>query len=405
MNWKNVLKPFYHLVNLIILPINWIIPDNDNIWTFSSRYGFSENPKYIFLKLCESHSEIRGIWIGRDSAVISRLRGHGFEAYHSFSVAGLWWQLRAGVVIQSHTFSSYEQFWGCSYPRSVFVNAGHYNYKFLGWSHKSRNLLLRLYRRLRSKRMYSIYSNDPQTFEPKPFVSDVANNSKPLVVGSPKCDVLHRQIRYSKLQSNTKLDTIPERNLFTFFYLPTAISKNWDSPLDSLPNEVNLELIDTVLTDIDAELFIKLHPRDRRYATDHNLDNVTIIEGDFDIYPYLNFADAVISDYSAIIFDLLQTNIPLIRFLFDTSPDQLYARSREVSQSYRGSVLTESEDNPIVPCEIAFDVQELIQIMRLVSRGDYLPDNRIHKRDMFFRYHDAESSERAIKAIQNLVVS
>jgi len=208
MNWKNHVKPLYHIFNLILLPVNRIIPDNNNVWTFSSRYGFSENPKYIFLKLYDSHPEIRAIWIGRNSAVISRLREQGFEAYNSFSVAGLWWQLRAGVVVQSHTFSSYEQFWGCSYLRSVFVNAGHYNYKFLGWSHKSRNYILRLYRSLRSKRMYTIYSNDPQFFEPRPFDSDVAKHSKPLVIGSPKCDVLHRQIQYSTLQSNTKLDTI-----------------------------------------------------------------------------------------------------------------------------------------------------------------------------------------------------
>jgi len=182
------------------------------------------------------------------------------------------------------------------------------------------------------------------------------------------------------------------------------MSGKWDSPLDSLPNEVNLELIDEVLADIDAKLIIKLHPRDRYYLAEHNLDNITIIEGDFDIYPYLKSADAVISDYSAIIFDLLQTNTPLIRFLFDMSPDQLHATSRETSQSYRGPVLTESEDKPIIPCEIAFDVQELTQIMRLVSRSDYSPDDRAQKRDIYFRYSDAECSERAIKAIDKILL-
>jgi CDP-glycerol glycerophosphotransferase (TagB/SpsB family) len=384
--------------------INIATPDNPNIWTFSSRYGFSENSKYIFLQVVGNHPEIRAIWISRDQSVVNRLNERGFEAYYSFSISAVFHQLRAKVSVQSHTFSSYEQFWGLFFKKSFSVNARHGTLGILGNYPKNRGYFRSCFRRLRAENMHSLYASNNVLKKLQKYGKDFAIYSNHAITGVPKNDVLYKDIKYSKLNTNDLLDNLIDSDYRLFLYIPTAMS-HWDSPLRSFDENINLELIDNSLNQLHAKLIIKLHPKDTEYLGKVSYKNIIVLTGNNDIYPYLRHFDIIIGDYASILYDILHLDTPIIRYLFDINRPQLFDPDKEFIDSYRGPVPTESEYKPLVPCRYAFNVDELLTALNDLTEEGFRPSHNDDDRNSYFKFSDGQSSQRAIIFIKDLIDS
>lgn len=395
------MKPWYQALNLCFILANIATPDNPNIWTFSSRYGFAENSKYIFLQVVDSHSEIRAIWISRDRSVVKSLNERGFEAYYSFSVLSVLYQLRAAVCVQSHTFSSYEQFWGLFFKKSIFINAGHGTLGIIGNYKAEHGYVKRCYRRLRAEEMYSLYASSNVLKKLQKSGNDSSIHSNHAITGVAKNDVMYRDIKYSKLITNNLLNELIDSDYNLFLHIPTAMSRNWDSPLRSFDENIDLDLIDSEMEQLNAKFVIKLHPRDREFIGGVDYDNILILTGNIDIYPYLKNFDIIIGDYASMLYDTLHLETPIIRYLFDINRSQLYDSHKNYIRSYRGLVPTESESNPLIPSRIAFDVDELLTAIHDMTMQEFRPLHNSDDRDLYFRYNDGHSSERAITFIKD----
>src|SRR5690606_33798737 len=66
--------------------------------------GFRGNTKYIFLEMVKN-PDYRCVWISKNNRVITMLRKQGYEAYKHHSLKGISCQLRAKLVIHSHSIN------------------------------------------------------------------------------------------------------------------------------------------------------------------------------------------------------------------------------------------------------------------------------------------------------------
>jgi CDP-glycerol glycerophosphotransferase (TagB/SpsB family) len=107
---------------------------------------------------------------------------------------------------------------------------------------------------------------------------------------------------------------------FIFFYLPTYR----DSGKPFL--HVDWEEVDRLMTRQNASFFLKLHPDDRS-GSDVSGNHVHLLPQGIDIYDLLTVTDALISDYSSIIFDFMMLERPIVHFLPDLEEYRSSSRS------------------------------------------------------------------------------
>ncbi|HCD4166488.1 TPA: CDP-glycerol glycerophosphotransferase family protein, partial [Escherichia coli] len=76
------------------------------LWVFGGWYGqrISDNPKYLLQYVNKYHAKnIRAVWIYKNANVKAEALKLGIEAYHYKSIKGKLIQLRAGLVLFTHT--------------------------------------------------------------------------------------------------------------------------------------------------------------------------------------------------------------------------------------------------------------------------------------------------------------
>lgn len=101
------------------------------------------------------------------------------------------------------------------------------------------------------------------------------------------------------------------------FYLPAKRHYENSNPL--LTDDDDLKRFDELLDSIDSHLVIKLHPAESKPESTNtsNLENITLISANLDVYPLLKQADVLITDYSSVYLDFLPLDRPLVFFPYD----------------------------------------------------------------------------------------
>lgn len=152
--------------------------------------------------------------------------------------------------------------------------------------------------------------------------------------------------------------------------------------------------LNSFLTDNNALLIIKIHPmQDLTTVKIRGMSNIVVIDGNsvknlgIDNYRLMKDADAVISDYSSSAYDYLHTNRPLA-FTLDDADD------------YRLGFLFK---NPIdyMPGHIIYNKTEFIEFIKdVIEEKDPYKGKRKEILDLFFKYHDGNSSRRLAEFMQ-----
>ena len=98
-----------HAAGFVFRPLQFAIyalaglfPRDPNTWAFGTWSGkrFADNAAALFLHAADANRpDIRTVWITRRRAVRDQLRRDGHRAHFTWSPAGVWWGLRAGVYI------------------------------------------------------------------------------------------------------------------------------------------------------------------------------------------------------------------------------------------------------------------------------------------------------------------
>ena len=89
-----IFKVIQLFLKYLLLGLSFLVPRNNKIWCFGSR--FNGNTKYLSIYLNEVHTNKRIIWIVEDDE-FEHLKSLGFETYKRWSIKGVWFCLIAGA--------------------------------------------------------------------------------------------------------------------------------------------------------------------------------------------------------------------------------------------------------------------------------------------------------------------
>lgn len=396
----------YLLARFYLFPLYFLsgfVTRRADLWVFGSWGGhrFADNAAAFFM-YCQSElgDRVRLVWISRDARIVSGLRERDFEAYLPWSPRGLGCCLRAKLYLFD-SFSKDINYWPSrgaikvnlwsgvplkTFERDIDNPRSRYYRLFHGWLPE--RLLLGMMMPWHLDRPDLIIATSEETKEITRRAFDLPAESV-VVTGFPRNDVLFSR---SSADGGAQ-DRWPESfsaavatNRPIFMYLPTYR----DSGKPFL--NIDWDELDRLMTELDAKFFFKFHPDDKG-GFEGELRNVIELPQQIDIYDMLAYVNALVSDYSSIIFDYMLLDRPIIYYVPDL--DEFVASSRSLY---------------FHPAEIAAGPmctapQELMTALADVARNREIPEETRNRweesRRRFNTYFDGASSRRTLHAIEH----
>lgn len=378
----------------LLYVISYLVPKSKKIWIFGAWAGnaYCDNTKYIY-EYASSKKDISAYWVSKDKEVINSIISRGGRAYYYYSLKGILIAMRASIVFITQTHADVN-FYCCA--RAKVINCWHGImmkkvlfdvedfYNSSNWGTKIS------YR-------YLPFTN---VISPSDYVVCTGKMYKQIVKSAFKVDDSHvfyngyprNDILFKKREIPKTIKESKDSGAKVVIYLPTHRNfgkSQFCNPLD------NLAELNELLKEKNIIMYCKPHFHERkRFLVSEDLSNIRIIDEYnywFDINSYLNFFDALITDYSGAYFDYLLTNKPVVFFNYDM---QWYEENDYgLYFNYEDIAMGEKADNwkDVLDCL----VKEL--------NDDSWKEKREKIRDEVFFFIDDRSAERAFKFAYDLV--
>lgn len=370
---------------LPILVLSYFFPKDNSVWVFGANGGkqFGDNTKYFYLYVEHEKPSIRPVWISADLEIVEKLQENGYEAYHRNSLEGIFLTLCADMIFITHDLRDVNP-WAVG--RSTVICFWHgFPLKKISWDGRMEDSPLYqqviYYLNTRWDRLFT-----PSEIASQPFETGLKHSKEDMqVTGYPRNDALDRDgISRNIFPSDSVRDKMANTHsqYFTFIYTPTYRDSGEN------PNEtLDWDKINEALVNLGGYIFIKSHPR-QPAEIDHELDRISILPSNMDIYPLLCYSDALITDYSSIYFDYLFLNNPVIFYAFD----------REQYENERGMYF---DYDDVTPGPIATNQSELVDILFNVAESDEYAQCRDNIRKKFMTDFELRFSEKAFVTIKS----
>jgi len=388
----------YYSRRIAIFPLYWIsrlLPKKTKLWVFGEYSGktYADNPKYLFRYICSHHSEVSAVWLSRRREIVEEVRSEGFPAWHVHSLIGIWFAMRARVVV---CCIAVNDIWGdvVSPPTVVFnlwhgtpikkvgndVNFG--LYKKRDWCAPGKKQVAKILELLgiKAKRLDETYFAASSEVSERFRSAFGLGEDEVAVTGYPRTDPL-----ICCLGEEMK---IPKRKVI---FMPTFRNKVGDSVDFFTPYGFDFDAAEEFLSENDIELWVRLH----RYNLPNNEMLRRISESRMiffheksDIYEDLCKFDLLVTDFSSIYFDYLLLDRPVVFAAFDI---ECYTeRDRELYYS-----LEEIAGGPV-----ARNWKEVFAgiVLQFRDDSDFIA-KRAEIRDRFNGFLDGKSSQRAFEEI------
>ncbi|EFD6892484.1 TPA: CDP-glycerol glycerophosphotransferase family protein [Escherichia coli] len=284
------------------------------LWVFGGWYGqrISDNPKYLLQYVNKYHAKnIRAVWIYKNANVKAEALKLGIEAYHYKSIKGKLIQLRAGLVLFTHTIHT------------------DLNSKCISWNTKRIQMwhgipLKKIgfddnftASKLKKSKLYRFTLNDINSYvlSSGNAVSKIFQSAfdeslgKMAETGFPRNDVFFNK-QHQKISGK-----------YNVLYMPT-LRAGYGATFNLLDKryDFQFEEIDSFLKEHDITLTLRIHPANNPDAKMVELiaasDSIKMSSSD-DVYDEIGMYDCLITDYSSIMFDFALSHKPIIFAAFD----------------------------------------------------------------------------------------
>lgn len=386
---RRLFDVFGYGLQFLVYSLSVLVPRDDSLWLFTAGTGsrFAENTKYLFLH-CEDKSDVRNVWLTTEESLAEALRAEGYEAYRASSGRGRLLALRAGVFFRSHDPVLPELS-----GRARLVQLSHGNYpKETGYDNdnprydsKLEELAGELLINRRTR--YVVSSMGP----PAAVVESAFRipRERMLETGFPRTDIFYRDVPNARIGIDTgELERVQETGT-AIFYAPTwreAFDDTDGIPLEEL--DLGFQSLNDLLDDRDAHLFVAPHPESSLDTDMEELTNVSLLQTGGDIYPFLEYCDVLVTDYSGIFYDYLLLDRPIVFF----APDmEAFLSSRGLYHEYPDEM----------PGPVVTTTDEYTRLVRGVLEGrDDWEQSRANMRDTYYSYQDGASAERVYNAVR-----
>jgi CDP-glycerol glycerophosphotransferase (TagB/SpsB family) len=363
---KIVGLPLYALGALI----TFFTPRATQQWVFGSGIGMGEGALPLYLTARRHLPHYRLVWMARSKAELEEARTAGFDTVRKDSLRGFWATARAKVVIVTHGFGDVNrygvrgafivQLWhGLPFKHLHLDSPSTYRVSFLPDLPIVRRILGRAYRRAGAA--ISLFPVASERVRPS-IVSGFGTKPENVVVlGDVRDDVLFSPTIADRARALLR-DLLPREfdGAATILFAPTWRDGGADP---TVPTDPEWKLIAQWLDAHNAVLLVRNHPLGRGDFTEGPTysDRIVPIGPDRvrDLNPLLWAADAVLTDYSSVVFDYALVGGPVVHLTPDlatyTSSRGFYldpsefiggtpAKTWSVALDQLGSALTEGPD-------------------------------------------------------------
>lgn len=369
----------------ILIQLSSIIQRDDRIWIFGTPHGFDQNSKYLYLYIVSNIENVRPIWISKRLETVKKLNEAGYEAYYSYSWAGVYYLLKSRYVFFTNSKRDIGVWGFTGGAESINLWHGNQIKEFRINKNWSKNMERKADYHVvtSSETALDLYAEMPWIDSSKPEFKQ----NKAIITGYPRNDILFHDIPDSEIGVDSDLlsqiKSLNKRNT-VLIYLPTWRPYGEENPLFQ---EDNLTRIDEYLAEENCKLLIKHHPSRALEVQDQKFDNIIIIRSKTDIYPIIKNSDVLITDYSSIYFDYLLLDQPIILFTYDEN-------------KYR-SELGFHYDVSKLPSGQARDLDELIHLINeSINKRDTYERDRHEIREEFYVGQNELSCKRIVEELQ-----
>lgn len=358
------------VVRLCLFALSFLTPREETLWIFGSNGGeaFSDNSKYLFQYTAAEREHVRPVWLSRSEAVVEGLREEGYEAYHVESLRGIWLNLRAGTAFVSHGMPDVNR-WCSGGARTVVLWHG-IALKRIGWDGYKRQYLDERIKGHLKEKLFDRYDwlIVPSEAMVEPFSS--AFHMPPeriLPLGYPRNDVLTGTLPVEVEPPADDYEGFRELHEAgtTILYAPTKHSETGRRVADHL----RLAEFDDWLAERDAHLLLKPHPAES-IDLEGGFPRIVEVPQRLDVYPLLEHADVLLTDYSSLYFDYLLLDRPVAFYPFDL----------EAYRSSRGFYL---DYDAVTPGPVATEFDGLLGALDDVLEADQFAPQRKAVRERF----------------------
>ncbi|CAM4162179.1 CDP-glycerol glycerophosphotransferase family protein [Lederbergia lenta] len=298
-----------------------LVPKSSKLVVFGGEngQGFRGNTKYLFLEMVKNPN-IKCVWISRNNKVVDLLTKQGYLAYKHHSFKGIYHQLRAKVVIHSHSIN--DDFSKSFLGGAISINTWHgVGLKKVWGANKNTFSYKVLHDKSAIKRFFGTFV--VKTNQAK--VSYVISTSSAVTSYYPETFLVSKknvlqlgQVRNDVFFKDTEEDlAIPDwiRNEKIIMYMPTH--RNFGK----LETDINLVFDFQKLNDLCAKTGHKFLVKRHMYSSgqvpttyEHIID---ISDESYDPQLLLKYTDILVTDYSSCYTDYLLLDRPVLFYSYD----------------------------------------------------------------------------------------
>ncbi|WP_153914293.1 CDP-glycerol glycerophosphotransferase family protein [Shewanella sp. TC10] len=376
---------------------------------------FADNSKYLFLHWQRAMT-IRAIWVSGDKDVVKTLNLQGFEAYYRWSLKGIYHALTAKYYVYNSYIGDVNQYFARG---AIKINLWHGSpLKRIEYDINN-GPLLKVYhpKTLRDKFVSSTQFHQ-QKIRPDHMVapSDLVaqlfagafriNPQQMILSGNPRTDYFKRYPQQSNsIKNDLKLSLIDELKQINqvkqvILYAPSwrdnsALAKTSKSVgSNQYSTAIDFKALSASLVKNQQLFLLRLHPNEAELAQAMvNHPNILNISDWQDTYEIINDIDLLITDYSSLYIDMLQTKADIVFFQFDqqeyqSDSRQCYPYADNLPMA--GEVLTEYH-------QLADYLENLSQNPNIISLAN--KKNRAELAQLYWQYQHNECFKQLDKLV------
>ena len=191
------------------------------------------------------------------------------------------------------------------------------------------------------------------------------------VLGMPRIDyILEKDKKINEKLENLYKDYPKLKEKKNIVYVPT-FRKNETIDIEQIVSEIDEE---------KYNLIVRLHPLDKT-----KVDNKYVIDGKYSTFDLIKMADYVITDYSAIAFEVATLNKPLFFYLYDIDK---YESSRGLNINLKEEMKNSTKQN-------------IKDIIKIIENNTYDYEELKKFREKYVQTVDIDNSKRIVEYVNN----
>ena len=369
-----------------------------DVWVFGSYVNsFTDNSKYLFAYVTEKHPEITAVWITSSGSICETIRNAGGRVYARWSLAGVYYVLRAKFWFVSAYVSDINVHLS---RNAVLVNLWHgVPLKTIEFDIQTGPLAKAFHSpTFLEKQLFNahLFRRPEWVLSTSDFVTETSFSSafqiaaeRCLPFGYPRLDPFHwspeETDKWLARWGNPSLrHLIKDLEKFdhVFIYMPT-----WRDANPSFVSTIGFDFqkLNEKLKQLNGVLLMKLHIATpaSSLASVKGFENIVVMETKDDVYPLLPSTTALITDYSSIYIDYLCLNRPICYFVFDL--ESYLSGSRGFYYDF----------DDVTPGAKVRTANEVTAFMG--ANDDESKEARSELQTKLFKYNDGNASERIVR--------